>query len=81
MVKFGMCTLVSRDGVPFCNYIERYVYYGNQGTHDKFNQIWINNCPCLAEVFRDVFGMTIQLGRYANGRQAILEAFKEGQDL
>ena len=32
MVRFAMCTLVSRDSVPFCMYMKRYVYPENQGT-------------------------------------------------
>ena len=39
LLKFVMCTLVSRDSVPFFKYIKRHVYSGNQGTHDKLNQI------------------------------------------
>ena len=39
LVKFAMCALVSRDCVPFCKYIKRHVFSGNQGTHDKPNQI------------------------------------------
>ena len=39
MVKFVMCTLVSRDCVPFCKYVKRHMYPGNQGTLDKLNQI------------------------------------------
>ena len=39
LVKFVMCTLVSRDYVPFCKYIKRHLYPGKQGTHDKLNQI------------------------------------------
>ena len=35
LVKFVMCALVSRDCVPFSKNIKRYVYPGNQGTHDK----------------------------------------------
>ena len=34
-----MCTLVSRDCLPFCKYIKRNVYPGNQDTHDKLNCI------------------------------------------
>ena len=34
-----MCILVSKDFVPFCKYIKRHLYPGNQGTHDKLNQI------------------------------------------
>ena len=37
MVKFVMCTLVSRYCVPFSKYIKRHAYPGNQGTHDKLN--------------------------------------------
>ena len=39
LVKFDMYTLVSRDYAPFCKYMIRYVYPGNQGTHDKLDQI------------------------------------------
>ena len=39
LVKFVMCTLVSRDCVPFCKYIKRHMYPGYQGTHHKLNQI------------------------------------------
>ena len=39
LVKFVMCTLVSRDSVLFCKYLKRHVYPGNQDTHDKLNQI------------------------------------------
>ena len=42
LVKFDISTLVSRDCVPFCKYIKRYLYPRNQGTHDKLNQI--QNC-------------------------------------
>ena len=41
MVKFVLCTLVSGDCMPFCKYIKRHLYPGNQGTHDKLNQIQI----------------------------------------
>ena len=41
LVKFVMCTLVSRDFVPCCKYMKRQVYLGNQGTHDKLNQMRI----------------------------------------
>ena len=34
-----MCTLVSRDYLPFCKYIKRHVYPENQNTYDKLNQI------------------------------------------
>ena len=37
LLKFFVCTLVSRDCVPFCKYIKRHVYSCNQGTHDKLN--------------------------------------------
>ena len=39
LVKFVMCTQVSKDCVPFCNCIEGHVYPGFQGTHDKLDQI------------------------------------------
>ena len=39
LVEFVMCTLISRECVPFCKYIKRHVYPGNQGTHDRLNQI------------------------------------------
>ena len=43
LVKFVMCTIVSRDCLCFCQYIKRHLYPGNQGTHDKLNQIrWID---------------------------------------
>ena len=32
LVKFVMFTLVSRDFVPVCKYVKRYVYPENQGT-------------------------------------------------
>ena len=38
-MKFVMCTLVSRDSMPFCKYVKRHVYPGDQGTRDKLNQI------------------------------------------
>ena len=41
LVKFVMCTLVSRDRVLFCKCIKRQMYPGNKGTHDKLNQIKI----------------------------------------
>ena len=41
LVKFVMCTLIFRDCVPFCRYIKCHVYPGNQGIHDKLNQIQI----------------------------------------
>ena len=39
LVKFVMCTQVSRDCVPFCKYKKRHVNPGNQSTYDKLNQI------------------------------------------
>ena len=39
LVKLVMCTLVSRDLVPFCKYIKRHVYSGFQGTHVNLDQI------------------------------------------
>ena len=39
LVRFVMCTLVSRDCVPFCKYIKRHVYPRTQDTHDKLNKI------------------------------------------
>ena len=39
LVKFVMCTLVSRDYVPLLECTKRHVYPVNQGTHDKLNQI------------------------------------------
>ena len=39
LLKFVMCTLVSRDSVPFFKYIKRHVYPRNQDTYDKVNQI------------------------------------------
>ena len=38
-VQFVMCTLLSKEGIPFCKYIKRHVYPKNQGTHDKLNQM------------------------------------------
>ena len=34
-----MCTLVSRDCVPFCRHMKHHVYPGDQGTHNKLDQI------------------------------------------
>ena len=39
LIKFVMCTLVSRDCVPFSKFIEHHVYPGIKGTQDKLNQI------------------------------------------
>ena len=39
LVKFVMCTPVFRNCVPFSKYIKRHVYLGDQGRHDKLNQI------------------------------------------
>ena len=38
LVKFVMCSLVSRDCAPLFKYIKRHVYPGNHITHDKLNQ-------------------------------------------
>ena len=42
LVKFVMCTLVSRDCLRFCYYIKHHLYPGNQGTHDKLDQMCIS---------------------------------------
>ena len=38
LVKFIMCTLVSREYLSLYKYIKRHVYPVNQGTYDKLNQ-------------------------------------------
>ena len=43
LVKFIMCTLVSRDYLQFCKYTKRLVCPGHQGTNDKLNQIRLFN--------------------------------------
>ena len=32
--RFFMCTLVSRDRIPFSKYVKYHVYPGHQGTND-----------------------------------------------
>ena len=39
LVQFVMRTLVSRDFVPFCKYIKRQMYLGNQAKHAKLYKI------------------------------------------
>ena len=39
LVKLGMCTLVSKVHMTFYILTKGYTVYGNQGTHDKLNQI------------------------------------------
>ena len=39
IAKFFMCTLVSRDCVPFCKFIKCHVYPEDKGTHDKLKEI------------------------------------------
>ena len=52
LVKFVMCTLVSKDCIPFCEYIKCYVYPGNQGTHSELNQSLFSRS---VETYRDDF--------------------------
>ena len=37
LVRFVLCTLVSRDCVPFCKYIKHHVYPRIQDIYDKFS--------------------------------------------
>ena len=38
LVKFVMCTLVSRVHIPFYKLFKGYTVPGNQSAHDKLNQ-------------------------------------------
>ena len=63
-LSFVMCTLIFRDCVLFCNYIKRHVYPGNQGTHDKLNQIQLF-FPCYSKShFRKLFDSLIPLSNW-----------------
>ena len=42
LVKFFMCALVSRVHMMFYVLIKKYTVPGNQGPHDKLNQIQIS---------------------------------------
>ena len=37
LVKYVMCTLASKDCVPFCKHLKRHVHTGIQGTHAELN--------------------------------------------
>ena len=47
LVRYVICTLVSRIHMPFHILTEGYTFPGNQGTHDKLNQIPFLNCKLL----------------------------------
>ena len=66
LVKFVMCTLVSRDRVPFLKYIKRHVCPGTQGTHDKLNQIQGTIQPIKSMIYSLHFiSLTIFLPSYS----------------
>ena len=44
------------DCVPVCKHIKRYMYPGNQGTHDKLNQIQDTNGRLKSKKYLQVLG-------------------------
>ena len=46
LVKLVMCTLVSRVHMSFYILTKEYTVSGNQGTHDKLNQVNFSHTKC-----------------------------------